>query len=171
MDKMSTSMEALVAVPPGISWTMPDKSMAWQNPPKITNLAEIANGYISMLSHPEMADDMLDALETGVPIAVVAETMMLSGVQSGVHSVDMGTLVMPVIIEMLKTTAELYNISYITFPDEAEKKNKVSNRMAREAVGQVLSVKSETISSPEEKLAAEPPSSTGLMARKPQENM
>lgn len=163
----SSPMDALVSVPPGVSWTMPEKSMAWQNPPKLTNVSDVANGYITMLSHPEMADDMLDSLETGVPLAVVAETMMLSGVQAGVHSVDMGTLVMPVIIEMMKAVAEMHNIEYMTFPDEAEKKNKVSNRMARDVVAEVLKKKPQEVAMPQ---PAEEKAS-GLMARKPQENM
>lgn len=169
--KQSSAMNGLVAIPPGISWTMPEKSMAWQNPPKYTSITDIADSYISMLSSPELADDVLDSVETGVPLAVIAETLMLGGVQAGFHTVDAGTLVMPVIIEMLKTAAEVHNVEYITFASEAEKANMVTNRMAREAVNEALSVKMKPVVEAEEEMPMEQEKPKGLMARKPMESM
>lgn len=164
-------MNGLVAVPPGISWTMPEKSMAWQNPPRYTKLTEIADNYINILSDPELADDVLDSVESGVPIAVIAETLMLHGVQGGFHTVDMGTLVMPVIIEMLRTAAEVHGVEYITFPSEAEKGKTVTSRMAREVVNEVLSAKMKPAPEMEEEMPMEQEKPKGLMARKQMENM
>jgi hypothetical protein len=121
---------------PGISWTVPPKTYAWQRPPKFTSVAEVAQDYITRLSNKEALDDLLDAVDNGMPIVTIAESIMLGGVSSGAHTIDAGILVTPVIIEMLKTAAEVEGIDYVMFlEDKLPKKEKpIPARLINKAI-------------------------------------
>lgn len=124
--------------PPGISWTAPEKSRPWQQPPQLTDISKVAVYYIATVSDEELMDDLLDSIETSVPLAVIAEAMMLNGVSNGVHTLDAGILVMPVIIEMLQSLAMAHGQDFVIYPDDYDKKVKVSNRVARLAVQKAM---------------------------------
>ena len=166
----TSPVDAFRPVPPGISWTAPEKSQPWLNPPRFTSIPEIAEAYISMLASKEMANDLLDSLETGVPIASLAETFMLSGVYAGQHTIDAGILVIPVIIEMLKTIAKVNKIKFVMFSSDVEEADTYHPRNIKQAVKDALA-KAEKAPEPEmtEQVAAMPPTTTGtgLMTRKP----
>jgi hypothetical protein len=151
--------------PPGISWTAPEKSRPWQQPPQLVNMMDVCGYYIMNMSRDEMLDDLLDVVETPVPLAVTAEAMMLQGVSNGIHSVDMGILVMPVIIEMLITIADHNKSEYTIYPDDYDKEAKVSNRVARLAVERAMKkIESKDVSEEEETPVVKEPK--GLMAKR-----
>jgi len=157
-----TAGQALQSVPAGISWTAPPKSRAWQNPPKFTNLSDVADAYVSKLASKDMANTVLDALETKAPLASLAEIIMLSGVQKGMHTLDTGILVMPIIIEMLKTAAMLHDIKTVTYSDEYDTMRTIPTRAIKRAVADLIKAPTEE---------AEPAPvltemKTGLMQRK-----
>jgi hypothetical protein len=154
-------------VPPGISWTDEPRSTPWSTPPKLVNVSEIAQTYIDGLSSAEMLNSTLDAIDTGVPLAALAQAMMLTGVAKGGHTIDAGLLVIPVIVEMLVTLAEIHGVDYKVFPDE-EGANDIPARVIKNAMKKI----NEPVQDSEE--TVEPiVELTGLMARKPKnmENM
>ena len=55
---------------------------------------------------------MVDAMEKEIPITVLAETLTTGGVMQGLHTIDVATLVNPVIVEFLKGVAENAEIKY-----------------------------------------------------------
>lgn len=153
--------EVLASTPPGVSWTDAPKSRPWLSPPATTSVTELSQQYINMLGSPSTANDLLDALETNVPLAVMAETFMLGGVNKGIHTIDAGILVIPVIIEVLKTIAEFNKIKYVVFPEELEKGTTVPPRVLRKVIDDMTKgVVEPTLAEPV--LPKEP---TGLMAR------
>lgn len=150
-------------VPPGISWTAPEKSRPWMMPPKSVKVDEIAQQYITAIGDAAAANDILDALDTGAPLAVIAETLMMGGVSKGYHTLDAGVMVMPVIIEALKTVAELNNIKHTVFPEELEQGTTVHPRVLK----QVIADMTKSVSQPViEDVVEEEPAMAGLMARK-----
>lgn len=150
-------------VPPGISWTAPAKGRPWLNPPKSVKVEEIAQQYITALGDSNAANDILDALDTKAPIAVIAEALMMGGVSKGYHTLDAGVMVMPVIIEVLKTIAELNDINYVVFPEDLEQGTTVHPRVLR----QVIADMTKSVAQPvEETMVEEEPMMAGLMARK-----
>lgn len=151
-----------VAVPPGISWTAPLKGRPWMNPPKSVSVTDIAQQYIAAIGDEASMNDVLDALETKIPLAVIAETLMLGGVAKGQHTLDAGLLVVPVIIEVLKTVAELNDIEYLVFADDEIKANTVSPRVLKQVIGEMTAKVAEPVV--EEPVMEE--EQTGLMARK-----
>jgi hypothetical protein len=138
-----TAGQVLQSVPAGISWTAPPKSRAWQNPPKFTNLSDVVDTYISRLASKEMANFVLDALETKAPLSSLAEMVMLSGVQKGIHTLDTGILAMPVIIEMFKTAAMLHDIKTVTYSDEYDTMRTIPTRAVKMAVADLMKAPTE----------------------------
>ena len=149
---------------PGISWTAPEKSRPWQQPPQYTDIMDVANSYIIAFSAENAMDNMLDALETKVPISVIAQSIMLNGVSEGRHTMDAGLLVMPVLMEMMLSIAMLNGIKTVMYPDDYDKDSTVSNRTARLAVEKAMK-KIEAAAEP----AKEEKPVGGLMARKQKE--
>lgn len=144
-------------VPPGISWTAEPRSRPWSTPPKLVKVSEIAQGYIDNLSTPSAINNALGAIETGVPLAALANALMLAGVASGVHTIDAGILVTPVIIEMLVTLAEVHGVEYQVFekdPDEDIIPARIINRAMKK-----------TSTASEEEVAAPVVEISGLMSR------
>ena len=59
-----------------------------------------------------MAAPMVDVMEQGTTVVAVAEMIQSSGVMQGLHSVDVGLIIAPVIVELLITQADLAEIEY-----------------------------------------------------------
>ena len=160
----SSPLDVIQPVAPGISWTAPEKSRPWQQPPQYTDIMDVANSYIIAFSTENAMDNMLDALETKVPISVIAQSIMLNGVSEGRHTMDAGILVMPVLMEMMLSIAMLNNIKTVMYPDDYDRESTVSNRTARLAVEKAMK-KIEAAAEP----AKEEKPVGGLMARKQKE--
>lgn len=161
-----TTMDLIKPVPPGISLTDKPRTTPWNTPPQLVNVSEIAQKYVDGLSSAEMLNSTLDAIETGVPLAALANAMMLTGVASNGHTIDAGILVTPVIIEMLVTLAELHGVEYTVFPKKDDADD-IPARVIRNAM------KKASTPVVEEEQAAPVVELSGLMARKPNkmENM
>lgn len=161
----SSPLDVIQPVAPGISWTAPEKSRPWQQPPQLVNIGEVVQRYMDSFSDPEVMSNAIDAIETKVPLSVMAQSIMLNHVSEGVHTMDMGILVMPVIIELLITFAELSKVDYIVFPDQIEKQNIIPVGVARLAMKKALESMEKTAEQVQETKPA------GLMARKQKEVM
>lgn len=159
-------VDLIKQVPPGISWTAPAKGRPWTTPPRFVKVSDVAQGYIDNLSSAGIMNNILDVIETEVPLAAMAEALMLSSVHKGIHTIDVGILVMPVIIEMLKTVADLHGAKYTVFPSELVEGDDIPERVARSAIKKA----SEAPTTPEE--VVEPRVQlSGLMSKKPVENI
>lgn len=161
----SSPLDVLQPVAPGISWTAPEKSRPWQQPPQLVNIGDVVQRYMDNFSDQEVMSNAIDAIETKVPLSVMAQSIMLNHVSEGVHTLDMGILVMPVIIELLVTFAELSKVDYIVFPDQIEKQNIIPVGVARLAMKKAL----ESMEKTAEQVQETKP--VGLMARKQKEVM
>lgn len=162
----ATVGEMFQPVPPGVSWTAPPKSRPWLNPPTDVNVVDIANTYISLLGSEEMVNDILDTLETEIPLSLIAESLLLNGVSAGKHTLDAAVLVMPVVIEVLKTIAVLNDIKTVTFPKELEKGMTIHPRVLRQTIEDMTKRAGGVV---EEEAVA--PAETGLMSRKKKEGV
>lgn len=146
-------------VPPGISWTDAPRSRPWTNPPKLVNINEIAQGYIDNLSQPAAINSALSAIETDIPLAALANALMLASVANGTHTIDAGILVTPVIIEMLVTLAEIHGVEYQVFEKDPDA-DVVPDRIIRNAMKKASAVSEEV------KEVAPVVELSGLMTRK-----
>jgi hypothetical protein len=133
----------------------------------MVKLSDVAQGYIDNLSSAATIDSILDALETGVPVASLSEMLMLTGVHKGIHSMDTGVLVIPVIAEMLVTAAEMHGVEYTMFPGENDEADVIPDRVIRQALAQVGKKKDMA----EEETVVPEVKTAGLMSRNTTEVM
>jgi len=151
---------------PGMSLTHELGGRPWQTPPQFSSVDETIQYYMETMSSDEFIDELMDVIELGVPLADLANTIQLANVMEGKHSVDVGVLVAPVIIEMLSFLAESAGVEY-KIQTEVDRSDKISDaKMAK--IIQKLELaeanKEDTEQETEETIIEEPTS--GLMSRR-----
>jgi hypothetical protein len=104
----------------------------WQNPPQYTTLEETVDFYISKMSTDEVANQVIDVLEMGIPVTDLAHVIQLANVMEGVHTVDVGVLVTPVLIEFIMLIGDSAGVKYETGLDEEDVN--VSDAMIQKAL-------------------------------------
>ena len=110
---MQTSNEPIFDAPiPGMSLTHELGDRPWQTPARHANVDEVMDYYMERMSSEEFMVQVVEVLESGVPVTVLANTIQMASVMDGVHSLDTGMLVLPMIMEMMMMLAESADIEY-----------------------------------------------------------
>jgi hypothetical protein len=170
---------------PGQSLTAELGNRPWQQPPQYTTVEEALEYYIPRLVDPQIAPQLLDVIEMGVPLTTIANAMQIGGAMQGYHTIDVGILVMPVLIEMMAYLAEKAEVKYNTGTEDnrmgdtgysettiAKAKREIDSQieelgMDMTAVAPTMPERTEEAmeaQTPEQAVPAEEP--TGLMARR-----
>ena len=97
---------------PGQSLTHELGARPWQQPAQYTTVEDALDYYIPRLESEEVTNQLLDVLEMGIPVTTVANTMQLGSVMEGKHSVDVGMLILPVLVELIMLIADSAKIEY-----------------------------------------------------------
>jgi len=113
---------------PGMGLTTELGSRPWEQPPQFSSVGEAADYYLENLFSPQGVDTIVSVAEMGGSAIDIAEQMTMVGVQNGLHSVDVGVLVSPILIEGIKTVANFTDISIETGDEDDE--NRFSESMA-----------------------------------------
>ncbi len=137
---------------PGQSLTHELRARPWQNPPQFTTVEESMDWYLERFDNPEIVQELLSVMESGVPISTIANSMQLGAVLQGVHSIDVGMLVMPILIEIMKTLAEKTDTKYV-MGDEPEETDRASDAVLDSAVNKIKGMNLEDM--PEEEMMEE----------------
>ena len=118
---MATINEPSTSRPiPGMGMTHELGARPWQTPYQYTTLEEALDYYIPRLSSEEVRRKLFDVLEMGIPVTSVANSIQLSSVMEGKHSVDIGMLILPMLMEFIMLMADEVGIKY----DNGMKKDK-----------------------------------------------
>lgn len=97
---------------PGMAMTHELGARPWQSPPQFPTVDEAINFYMDRMATEEYMEQAVEVMEMGVPVTTIANTMQMAGVMEGKHSIDVGMLVIPLIMEMLMLIAENAGIEY-----------------------------------------------------------
>ena len=97
---------------PGASLTTELGNRPWENPPKQANLDVVINSYIRRLQSPDIIRPLVDAIRYGTSVTTIVESVIETAVMEGEHSLDVGILASPVIVEYLKQIAESSKLDY-----------------------------------------------------------
>jgi hypothetical protein len=97
---------------PGQSLTAPLGGRPWQSPPQYATVEEALDYYIPRIDSDEVSSQLIDVMEMGIPVTTIANTMQLSGVLEGKHSVDVGMLILPVLTELLMLIGDTAKVKY-----------------------------------------------------------
>jgi len=109
----TVSEMALDAPIPGASLTAEPGNYPWERPPQMEDIDEIADYYLSRLNTPDAIDDILDLVELGVPVEAIAGALVTNNVSKGVHTIDTGILIGPVVHQFIRGAAEDAGVSYV----------------------------------------------------------
>lgn len=110
-DMTTPSFDAPIA---GQSLTAELGNRPWQQPPQYATIEEALEFYIPRLTDPTFSVQLMDVVEMGVPLVTIANSMQLGAVMEGKHSVDVGILILPVLVELMAYLADEAGVEYKT---------------------------------------------------------
>ena len=156
---------------PGQSLTSEVGSRPWQSPPQYSTVDEVVDYYMERMSSEDFIVQLIDVLEMGVPITTLANTIQMSSVMNGLHSIDTGMLVLPLIMEMLMMIGDGAKVKYNTGldnPNEIKTSNPTRDslltKVAMQYKNKLEDVDFESATDEETEEVTEEP--IGLMARR-----
>lgn len=155
---------------PGASLTTETGNRPWENPPKETDLDIVINKYLKRLQSRDIVEPILDAIRFGTSITTLVESVIETAVMEGEHSIDIGILASPVIVEYLRQASSAanidYNLSDASIRSKTEEKT-IDNRLLEEVLQEMKEEGDSPLTQTIQESAKEiKTSSKGLMARK-----
>ena len=149
----------------------------WQQPPQYATVEQAIQYHVPRLINPEVLDDIMNVIETGIPLTVIAQSLQGGAVMQGKHSVDVGILITPVLMETLAYLAEEqgveYNMGTELQTDDTPSESAIALalkklRKEREKLGETPAIEEPSVEPmPEETMEMEePPQEGGLMSRR-----
>lgn len=98
---------------PGMSLTSEPKKYPWERPPELSKVEDVAEYYLDKLSDEETMQAVLDTLILGdLNLRELVEGIMRLGVSKGLHTIDTGLLVAPLVHKTIKMMADVIGLEY-----------------------------------------------------------
>jgi len=124
---------------PGNSLFTTPKDVPWERPSELDTVDDALAYYFTNLRDPEIIDDVMTVVDMGIPLEPIVKTMYMSSVMMGIHNLDVGLIVAPVLTEFLAAVAKTYEIDFRYAnidPEEArnEKEQQKIEMMLRTAI-------------------------------------
>lgn len=119
---------------PGMSLTHELGARPWQTPPQFPTVDEAIEYYMASMTSEEFMEQLIDVLEMGVPVTSIANSMQLSSVMEGKHSVDVGMLVVPLLIELIMMLGDSAGIEYETGLQNPDRNKARDSQLAKYAM-------------------------------------
>jgi hypothetical protein len=99
---------------PGMGMTAELGGRPWQTPPTYATIEETSDYYIERMANPAFKEQLLDVMEMGVPLSTLANTIQMASVMEGLHTVDVGMLVIPILVEAMMLIGDAADVKYTT---------------------------------------------------------
>tara|TARA_R100001440_G_scaffold2834_1_gene7690 strand:+ start:599 stop:1108 length:510 start_codon:yes stop_codon:yes gene_type:complete len=157
---------------PGMGLTAPLGGRPWQQPPQFATVENaLEEYYLPKITDKAFIPELLTIVELGIPLTTIANSFQLAAVMEGKHSVDVGILLIPVLVELMMTLAEANDVEYVSGMSR-EKETRLSNAQIALAKKQGLLGEEEEIEAPavdtEEVMPETEEQGMGLMSRREQ---
>lgn len=149
---------------PGMSLTHELGARPWQQPSQFSTVDEAIEYYMSSMTSEEFMEQLIDVLEMGVPVTTIANSMQLSSVMEGRHTVDVGMLVVPLLMELIMMLGDSAGIEYETGLQDPNKKRLRNSQLAKFAVRYKKTLEDTDLEEMIEESEGEEPK--GLMSRR-----
>tara|TARA_R100001463_G_scaffold48299_4_gene97371 strand:- start:573 stop:1079 length:507 start_codon:yes stop_codon:yes gene_type:complete len=153
---------------PGTGMTHEVGARPWQQPAQYTKIDEVAQLYVAQMQDEVFMENTLNLLETKMPVTMIANAIQTANVMNGVHSIDVGVLSLPIIMEMIMLIADTEGIEYVTGTErniEAELQDSSIQAAIQQVEDETRMAREEEPIQEEEQVEMEN-MSTGLMARR-----
>ena len=150
---------------PGMSLTHELGARPWQTPPETNTLEEALDYYIPRLTNTKYMGRLIDIMETKIPLTSIADTLTLGGVMQGLHTVDVGVLVNPILVELMEGIAKNADIDYVVGDDEGTG-DVPDSKLIQKAMKNIEKIDMEELKEEEENKKPKEDTNTGLMSRR-----
>ncbi|MDB4726158.1 hypothetical protein OAF54_01885 [bacterium] len=110
---MTTPENFLDAPVAGMSLTAEPKSRPWRRPSQVSTVDEAVALYAPIFSDKTTSRMLLGQIQTGIPLTSIADILITGNTMEGKHTLDVGLLVAPVLVETMITMAEMAEIDYV----------------------------------------------------------
>ena len=150
---------------PGMGMTHELGARPWQQPAQYTTIDDVAQLYVAQMQDESFMEQALNLLETKMPVTMIANAMQTTNVMNGVHSIDLGVLALPIIMEMVMLIADTEGVDYVTGTErdiEAEVSDSSIEVATEKATGETPTTEPDMMEEEE----TEETMPTGLMARR-----
>ena len=154
---------------PGMAMTHEVGARPWQTPPQYPTVNKAAQYYVVSMQDESFVEQAINLMETGMPITLIANNMQLMSVMEGKHTIDVGMLLIPVIMEMLMLIGDRAGIKYATGMErdkEIELKDSASEAAFSRFQKELDKPEVEDVVVEEEKEEEKQEKPMGLMARR-----
>lgn len=98
-------MPMLDAPIPGSSLTTEPGNNPWEQPPLYDTPEDALQNYLERFEDPEILEDMLFLFDQKFPVSVFVDSLTTSGVMEGLHTIDVSTLIAPILHEYVVALA------------------------------------------------------------------
>lgn len=106
---------------PGQSLAGEPGNVPWEQPPQLTTIDEVVNYYSEKLTTEDSIASILTLLRNDTPIMTIVRVLTKQSLMNGIHTVDAGFIVTPVLVEIIKTLAEVNDVGYVVESGDMEK--------------------------------------------------
>ena len=151
---------------PGMSLTHELGARPWQQPSQFSTVDEAIEYYMASMTTEEFMEQIIDVLEMGVPVTSIANSMQLSSVMEGKHTVDVGMLVVPLLMELIMMLGDSAGIEYETGLQNPDRNKARDSQLAKYAMKYKKTLKDIDTEAMAENTMEENNQPTGLMARR-----
>lgn len=139
---------------PGMSLAGELGNKPWEQPPMFVELDDVVNYYVEKLTEPKAVEALLDAMKTDAPLVSIANVAIKAAMMKGIHNIDVGTIALPIIVELMKTIGDMNDVGYVVSPEDYEAATEIDEETARQVLKDaVTSVKENIEEQPQEVVA------------------
>ena len=122
---------------PGMGMTAELGSRLWEQPPQLDTVDEATDFYMERMKQEDVQKGLIKVIDMCVPLTTIANAIQLAYVMEGIHNIDVGVLMLPILVETMRYIAEEANIEYVTGMEEIKEKDdalalKVASKMIDE---------------------------------------
>jgi len=97
---------------PGQSLTSTPRNAPWERPPEVVDPEEALNIHLDRLNQPDKLEALLDAIDMGLDVKTLTSGILRSAVATGIHTIDVGLIIAPILHEFIRSTAEIAGVEY-----------------------------------------------------------
>jgi len=168
MNEQEVTAALLNAPIAGESLTAEMGAFPWQRPPELTTVNETVSFYFEKIGEDKTSAGFVALMDSGISIKTLVDTIIDASIINGIHTIDVGALVSPVLVEMFMYLGDVAKIEYTTGLEDDGRNKIVEKAMAlksmKEFAKKVKDVETpeEVTESPEELMGTP---SKGLMSR------
>lgn len=123
---------------PGMSLTSEPGNRPWEQPPQFVELDDVVSYYVEKLTEAKAVDSLLAAMQNDIPLVDLSNSFIKAGVMKGVHSIDVGFLVIPILVELMQTLGDMNDVGYVVESEDYTNATEVDEEEAKQVLSQAV---------------------------------